>query len=125
MDTFSAWLEEQLHIRGWRPADLARHADIPDATLSRILNQSRQAGPDVCRAIAYALKIEEEIVFRRAGLLSPVPPAVQDENEAIMILRSLPDDLRRIALRILRSLKNDYRQKPSHHTIHEDQDNYE
>jgi transcriptional regulator with XRE-family HTH domain len=105
METLSTWIEEQLQKRDWRPADLARVAGIKDATLSRILNETRQAGPDVCNAIAKALDEPPEKVFRLAGILPPLPPPVEEEREALGLLRNLPPDLRTIALRMLRSLQ--------------------
>jgi len=105
METLNQWIENQLQDRNWRPADLARIAGIKDATLSRILNQTRQAGPEVCRAIAKALDADEEDVFRRAGLLSPLPPAVAEEREAMRILRQLPPEFRAVAINLLRALQ--------------------
>jgi transcriptional regulator with XRE-family HTH domain len=105
VDNLINWLEDQLNKRGWRPADLARTANIPDATLSNILNQNRKAGPDVCNAIAKALNEPPEKIFRLAGLLPYLPPAVEEEREAIVIFRSLPADIRAIVLQMLRSFK--------------------
>lgn len=104
MESFNEWIEGCLHDRGWRPSDLARAASIKDATLSRILNQTRQAGPDVCRAIARALKVDEEEVFRRAGLLNPLPHPVAEERELLRIFRKLPGGTRSTILQMLRSL---------------------
>ena len=73
MREFAKWLEEELNRRGWRPADLARSAGLPDATISRILNSNAKAGVDVCKAIAKALGEPQEKVFRIAGLLDPLP----------------------------------------------------
>ena len=69
MTTLVDYLEDELHRRNWRPADLARAAGVPDATISHILNGSRRAGPDVCNAIARALGEPPERIFRLAGLL--------------------------------------------------------
>lgn len=80
---FAIWLEEQLHERAWKPADLAHAARINTGTLSNILNGTRGAGPEVCRDIARALRLPEEIVFRRAGLLSQ-RPEMDDEKREIL-----------------------------------------
>jgi len=77
MDTntisFAEWLEGELSRRGWRPNDLSKAAGLYPGTIGRILNETRQAGPDVCRAIADALQLPAELVFRKAGLLPPKP----------------------------------------------------
>lgn len=70
---FADWIESELAQREWRPADLARVAGIDSGQLSRILNRMRRAGPDTCLAIARALKVPPEKVFRQAGLLPPLP----------------------------------------------------
>jgi transcriptional regulator with XRE-family HTH domain len=104
METLVEWLEVELAKRAWKPADLARAAHLPDATISNILNFNRKAGSDVCNAIAKALDEPPEKIFRLAGILPPLPPPVEEEREAIGILRNLPPDLRVVALRMLRSL---------------------
>lgn len=55
---FPVWLENQLLMRGWRPIDLANAANIPNATIVRILNGDRKAGVDSATAIARALNME-------------------------------------------------------------------
>ena len=68
---FSGWLKERLVRRNMTQADLARESGLTTAGISRIMSGSRGPGPDACRAIAKALDLSEEKVFRRAGLLSP------------------------------------------------------
>jgi transcriptional regulator with XRE-family HTH domain len=54
-----------------KPSDLARRAGVDNSVISNILNERRNVGPEVARAIAAALDLPEEAVFRQAGLLSP------------------------------------------------------
>jgi transcriptional regulator with XRE-family HTH domain len=104
MESFSDWLERELAARDMRPADLARLANIGDATLSRILNGSRNAGPDACLSIAQALKMPPEIIFRLAGLLPPAPAETEDREELLYTWERLLPGERQIVLRMLRSL---------------------
>ena len=94
---FSTWLENQLALRGWRPADLATAAGLPNATITRVLNGDRKAGPEVASAIAAALSLTPEYVFRRAGLLPEAPAPDRDPTftEILEIMRNLPPDERR------------------------------
>jgi transcriptional regulator with XRE-family HTH domain len=94
---FSVWLELQLGARGWRPADLATAAGLPNATITRILNGERRAGPDVATAIAQAFDLSPEFVFRRAGLLpeSPGPERDLSFQEMSEIMRNMTADERR------------------------------
>lgn len=89
---FATWLEEELRNRGWKPADLAHEARIGASTVSNILNGFRNAGPDVCLAIAKALRIPPEKVFRQAGLLPPLP-APEDS----IVLQKLLDIFQRLS----------------------------
>lgn len=88
---FTEWLEKELRNRGWRPADLAHRARVNTGTISNILNGFRRAGPDVCLAIARALKVPPEEVFRRAGLLPPLPAPVDDAT-----LKELEDIVKKL-----------------------------
>ena len=104
METIGAWLLTELEKRGWTQAELARRANLADATLSRIISETRQAGPDTAVAIARALHVPPETVFRRAGLLPPLPPEVEEEREVIAIWRRLPASVRRTVATMLRGL---------------------
>jgi transcriptional regulator with XRE-family HTH domain len=76
MANFSNWLESELKQRNMTPAELARASGKAAAVISRVLNGERSAAPDTLEAIARALKLPPETVFRAAGLL---PPVSEDE----------------------------------------------
>lgn len=93
-DNFPAWLEREISARGWRPADLAKEADIPQATISNILNGNREVGARVALAIAKALSLSPEHVFRQAGLLPPetngMEPVDPTFQEILSIMKNMP-----------------------------------
>lgn len=66
---FPEWLNDELQQRGWTQADLARKSGLTTAGISRILSGQRDPGPEALIAIAEALKLPPEHVFRKAGLL--------------------------------------------------------
>ena len=68
---FGVWLQGQLDNRGWTQARLARRSGVSTGQIARVINGTRAPGPDFCRAVAKALDLPEELVFRQAGLLSP------------------------------------------------------
>jgi transcriptional regulator with XRE-family HTH domain len=70
---FVEWLQMEMTQRGLRQADLAKAAGLYPATIAKVLARERQAGPDVCNALAKALDIPPEVIFRRAGLLPETP----------------------------------------------------
>lgn len=78
METFSDWLIKKMKIAEMSQADLARRSGLTTATISRILQETRKPGHEACEAIARALDLPPETVFRAAGLLPP-----NNEQEAI------------------------------------------
>lgn len=80
MTDFVKWLENELNERRWKRADLARAAKLSQTSFSKIFSGERKPGPDLCNAIARALGIPEETVFRKAGLL----PATPEEDSAFI-----------------------------------------
>lgn len=73
MIDFANWLQREMDRRRMTQADLARASGLSTAAISRIISGVRRVGPSACRAIARALNLPEESVFRRAGLLSDRP----------------------------------------------------
>lgn len=71
MVNFPTWLDAELIKRNWTRADLSQFAQISQSTLSLIYRGDRKPGPEVCNAIAQALKLPATEVFRAAGLLPP------------------------------------------------------
>lgn len=96
-EDFAAWLEGELAARNWRPADLARAADLPQATVGNVINGNREVGLKVALAIAGALGLPPDTVFRRAGLLPAQPGPERDPTfqEILEVMRSLSPDERR------------------------------
>lgn len=64
---FSDWLNDQMNARGWRAVDLANAANLPSATVVRILNGDRNAGPDAAVKIAKASASRRNTSFDRQG----------------------------------------------------------
>lgn len=74
------WLQKEIESRGISQRELARMAGLGNATVARILNETRNPGIDFCQAIAYALRMPVEDVLRQAGIIESIP-----ENEAGII----------------------------------------
>ena len=96
MTTFSEWLTGEIQKRGWGVADLAKRMGTYPATVSNVINGSRNPGPDFCRAVARALGYPQELVFRKAGLIDDPPPPDYDPNLriALHLLANLPPEER-------------------------------
>lgn len=108
MSELTQWLQAKLVERGWKAIDLAREAGLGNSTVTRILNEEREAGPDVCTKIAAALGEEPDKVFRLAGLLPESTGSFNglssDESEMLKMYRGLPLSRKEALLSILRGL---------------------
>lgn len=103
-DSFATWLIEELKKKDWSQSDLARRAGVSQVTVSRVLSETRQPGPEFCQGVAQALRIPPEQVFRRAGLL-PLKSQQQEGIEELLFYyeQLTPGDQAR-ALTLLRAL---------------------
>lgn len=89
---FPNWLQDELNERGWSQSDLARESGIMPASISRILQGTRNPGPEACTAIANALGFPVETIFRVAGLL-PERVDIDEETQQMMhLFEQLADD---------------------------------
>jgi transcriptional regulator with XRE-family HTH domain len=104
MTDFAEWLQFELDARGWAQIELTRRGGISSGAISKIMSGERKPGPDVCNAIAKALKIRPEIVFRSAGLLPHLPDDDPLTAEAEYLLSQLPEDKRQQAIDFIRFL---------------------
>ena len=67
---FADWLFKELINRDMTQAELVRLSGLSTALVSRILSRKRGVGSKACKSIARALDMPEEIIYRKAGLLS-------------------------------------------------------
>lgn len=84
--------------------ELGRRAGLTGAAVSAVIKGTQKPGFQFCIGIAKAFHISPESVLRRAGLLPPVPPAVAEEREAVVMLRQLPAESREAVLMQLRAM---------------------
>lgn len=91
MVNFPKWLDAELEKREWSRADLSQKAKISQSALSMIYSENRKAGPEICNAVASALKLPPEEVFRAAGLLPPAPATDETIERIDYLLSTLQD----------------------------------
>jgi len=97
MSEFSNWLLVEIESRKWGVPDLARAAHVTRGAIGNVLRGERGPGTELCTAIARAFKLPPEVVFRKAGILPPVPKEnikVEELNEIARHLKETElDDL--------------------------------
>jgi len=87
-NSFSKWLLEEIGARGLTYSDIARKGKISHARVSQVL-AGEPPGKRFCLAIAKALQIPPETIFREAGLLPPVPENSVSAEQALYLFRRL------------------------------------
>jgi transcriptional regulator with XRE-family HTH domain len=100
-DDFIAWLEKELNDRNWSDNQLAKRAGISHSVISKARSGLRPKW-DACEAIAGALQLPVELVFRKAGLLAPRPDDDVNLEEWNYLLSRLPQPEREELLQIAR-----------------------
>ena len=104
MTDFATWLENQLVLKEWRPAELASKSGLDPGFVNHLLNRNRNPGPKACNAIAHALDIDPEDVFRAAGLLPPKPDEPPTLSEWIHLYLEADEEERDRMLEVARTL---------------------
>lgn len=100
-DNFSEWLVKELNKSGWTQSELARKANVSRTAISDVISNKHSAGSELCSAIARALNLPPETVFRAAGLLPPAPPDTEYQEQILHLLRQLPPDEQKRYLELL------------------------
>jgi len=103
-EELAKWLIKQTEERGWSFRELGRRADLSSSAISGVVTGKTLPGWDFCLGVSQALGVQPEWVFRKAGLLPALPPAIEEENEAITILRELPAQVRAVVMTMLRAM---------------------
>lgn len=107
-EELTQWLNQEAERRGWSFREIARRGGLSSGAISNVMTGNAFAGWDLCVGIARALDVAPEVVFRKAGLLPSLPPAVEEEQEVVGILRNLPAGVRRTLITMLRSLSGEH-----------------
>ena len=98
---FVIWLDQELLQHGWSDHQLARRAGLSHSVISRARSGAAPKW-EACDALAKALDLPPEIVFRKAGLLPPLPGEPEDIEEWRCLLGRLPERDRYELLQIAR-----------------------
>ena len=113
MDTFGAWLVEELTQRNMTQSDLSRVSGLSEGTISNIISGRRGRGVDSLKALARALKLPPERIFREAGLLPRDKSADAHNKEVEQIIEEVEDMTHEEQLEILSYIRwrNNLRKK--------------
>lgn len=85
------WLQSELEKRNWSQSELARRSGLSHGTVSNILSGTKGVGEASLNAIAKALHVPSEVLFRKAGLLPEVPEKDEQIEELLYLYNLMPD----------------------------------
>lgn len=110
---FADWLIQEMNKRGWSQADLANAAGLNRQVISTYVNRQRsKPDSEVLTALARALRLPPEIVFRRAGLLPPISPDTEYREELLYLFSELSPGEQEEYLEFLRFKKERKAKEP-------------
>ncbi|MDX9993213.1 MAG: helix-turn-helix transcriptional regulator [Anaerolineales bacterium] len=105
MGTFGEWLKSEINIRNISQKELADISGVTPAQISRAIGGSRGLGTDTLTAIARALRLPPEEVFRRAGILPPLPNKDLQDAEILERTSQMTPAQKRAVLAFINSLE--------------------
>ena len=83
---FVDWLENEMKQRNMSQAEMARLGGITRSAVNKLLNrQQKSPGREMLDAIARALRLPSETVYRAAGFL----PSLPEEDTDLLVLNHL------------------------------------
>ena len=83
-EEFRDWLAEELRLRKWNRADLARRTGIIPSVISRWMNQGWLPDSTSCYKLSNALGLDFNFVLRKAGHAPIEPPVATSAHERLM-----------------------------------------
>lgn len=106
---FVDWLEDEIKAGRLRRADIANTGFVKRPTVSALFKRkTKSLGADMCQAIAQAMNLQMEDIYRKAGQLPP-KPNTEDPwmKEAINKLSKITNEEKRdIVSKILDAFTN-------------------
>ena len=91
-NTLGAWLQQTREGLGLTQSDLGRLSKLNRAVINKIENNATKAKPETLLAIAQALRIKPETIFRKAGILPPEPENDTKLKQLTYLLSLLNDE---------------------------------
>jgi transcriptional regulator with XRE-family HTH domain len=94
MNKFGDWLVEQRELKGISQNKLAEKMNFSQAAVSRVESGKVSPTSDFIIAVAEALDMPLELVYRRGGLLPPKPERDEWVEKTSLLMSKLPAESR-------------------------------
>ena len=113
METFTDWLDGELKARGWSRSEAARRSGLSASMFDKVINGHANPGHRFCEGVAHLFSLSTEEVFRRAGLLPPVPEETATSRELLAMFAQLGDEDQERVMVMVRALRDEERRVQS------------
>lgn len=100
----ATWISSELETRGWSARELGRRSGYTGAYISRIISGEQSGSFDFVAKIAPVFGKTPEDGFRQAGLLSPQPGSIQEEQKLLSVFRHLAPAHQKLLVEMLYGL---------------------
>jgi transcriptional regulator with XRE-family HTH domain len=101
-NNFNDWVMSEMEKRNWSFADLSKKSGISQAHISKVFSGQRGIGNDFLNAISIALGYPPEYIFRKAGILPPLPETTEQHQELTYLFDKFPEDEQKDLLSYMR-----------------------
>lgn len=105
MAEFSKWLRRKMEERDISQAELARRSGVSPSQVSKIYNGTSFLSVDACSAIARALELPPELVFRAAVGLSTASGAEKQTTLEWLVDAASPEE-QEAAIALLQGMRS-------------------
>lgn len=117
---FADWIRDELTLRHWTPAELSRQSGLSTSQITRILNNERGTGEKGLVALAKAFSYPIDVVFEKAGLVSPKPSLSPIKRKLMHVIESedLAESDIELAITLLEQRIDLYKRNPKAKPAH-------
>ena len=89
---FAKWLAGQIDLRKWKAVDLASRSNLSASTICLFLHAQRAPEPVSCQKLAHALGLPVDLVYEKAGYMSPGPERLSSPKRSLIeLVKRLPE----------------------------------
>jgi len=103
---FWDWVDKEVEARGLNYYRMEMDAGASNAVLSRPARNRSNPTIGACEVIAHGFDMPLEQVFRRAGILDPLPPESVHDGEAMALFRKLAPALQHVVIDCMKSMQS-------------------
>jgi len=92
---FSNWLDQEIKRRELSRAKFADKVGVTRQAITNIIARQSMPSFDTLKSMARVLGYQDVVLFRKIGILDPIPEKTAQTEELVFLFDRLPDDEKR------------------------------